>query len=161
MKRIVRRLGKPSPAMIVAIVALIAALGGNAVAHHGIAGVFKLANFNKDSRDRLAGTGVIQYATQTHKTGAMDLAKPQDFQVTCELAKKATSGGFNWIGDPPPPDSSKILSASPFGGGAALVSPGGYKVRLYVLTAEAEGKDLQVYSNCVKSRLQSGTPPPS
>lgn len=161
MKRIAGRLGTPSPAMIVAMIALVVALSGSAVAHHGIAGVFKLANFNKDSRDRLAGTGVIQYATQTHKTGAMDLTKPQEFQVTCELAKKATSGGFNWIGDPPPPDSYKILAAYPFGGGAALVSPGGYKVRVYVLTPEAEDKEIQVYSNCVKSRLQTGTPPPA
>jgi hypothetical protein len=159
MKRIVRRLGRPSPAMIVAIVALIAALSGNAVAHHGIAGVFKLANFNNDSRDRLAGTGVIEYATQSHKTGEVDLTKPQDFQVTCGAAKKATSGGFNWIGDPPPPASYQILAAYPFGGGAALVSPGGYKVRIYILAPEAVGKEIQVYSNCVKSRKQLGTPP--
>lgn len=158
MQRI-RKMPRPSPAMIVAVIALIAALGGGAIAHHGKAGVFKLANFNKDSRDRLAGTGVIQYAQATHKTGAMDLTKPQDFEVRCELAKRATSGGFNWVGEPPPPDSFKIVSAYPVGGSAALVSPGGFKVRLYILTPEAEGKDLQVYSNCVKSRLQRGTPP--
>lgn len=161
VNRIRGAFGKPSAAMVVALIALVAALGGNAVAHHGLAGVFKLANFDNSSRDRLAGTGVIQYATAQHTTGKADLTKPQEFSVSCERAKKATSGGFNWIGDPPPPTSYKLLAAYPFGGGAALVSPGGFKVRLYVLEPEAEGKQIEVYSNCVKSRFQRGTPPPS
>lgn len=161
MKRIFRRFGKPSPAMVVALMALVAALGGTAVAHHGRPGSHKLANFNKDSRDRLAGTGVIQYATQSHTTGDLNLTEPQEFKVGCELAKKATSGGFNWIGDPPPPESYELLAAYPHGGNptARFGGGGGFTVRLYILTAEAEGKQLQVYSNCVKSRKQRGTPP--
>jgi hypothetical protein len=159
MKKIFGRLGKPSPAMIVAVIALVGALGGTSVAHHGIAGVFKLANFNDDSRDRLAGTGVIQYAQARHTTGDLSLTTPQDFEVKCAAAKKATSGGFNWIGTPPPPGSYQFLAAHPVGGAAG--QPGGFKVRLYILQAEAEGKQLDVFSNCVKSRKQDGTPPAS
>jgi hypothetical protein len=147
----------PSPAMVVSIIALILAVSGTAVAASSLKGNLKLAFFEPTSRDRLAGTGVIEYATQSHKTGALSDTKPQDFAVTCGGAKKATSGGFNWIGDPPPPDSYKFLAAYPFGGASG--SPGGYKVRIYILKAEAVDKEIHVFANCVKSRKQLGTPP--
>lgn len=104
-------------------VAVVLALAGTAVA----ASTLKLANFEPSSRDRLAGTGVIQYAAQNYTTGAINTTTPQTFSVKCELTKKATSGGF--------------------------------VVRIYALGPTAVNQPLSVYSNCVKSRNQNGTPP--
>jgi hypothetical protein len=165
MKRI--RLRRPSPAMIVAIIALIGALAGTSVAHHGKPGVFKLANFQPDSRDRLAGTGVIQYAGASFVTPAVvdSFNTVHRYEVKCELSKKATSGGFKWTGTPPNQGDYQLLDAYP--------TAQGFVVRLQLkpdadaddpATAAVEkssalSKPLAVYANCVKSRKQRGAPP--
>jgi hypothetical protein len=140
----------PRPGLVLGAIAVILALGGTAVA----AGNLKLADFEGTSRDRLAGTGVIQYAAQPYNTG--DVAAPRElktFSVRCELAKKATSGGFKWTGpNPPGPASYEILDGYPNGSG--------YVVRIYIEDAmAAENQPLSVYANCVKSRKQNGAPP--
>jgi hypothetical protein len=145
-----KRLRKPSPGLLLGIVAVVLALAGTAVAASNL----KLANFEPTSRDRLAGTGVIQYAAQSHNTG--DVAAPRElrtFTVQCELAKKATSGGFKWTGaNPPGPGAYEYLDSYPTGGG--------FVVRIYIEDATAaENQPISVYSNCVKSRKQNGTPP--
>ena len=161
MKRIFGRAGKPSPAMIVGIIALVFAISGVAVA--GIPkGGLKLGMFKDDSRDRLAGTGVIQYAAAAHTTPASSPSfnTVHTFTVQCELSKKATSGGFKWTGDTPNPSDYRLLDAYPNGGG--------FVVRLQLRPDQppmdggpstALSKPISVYSNCVKSRTQRGTPP--
>jgi hypothetical protein len=148
MKRI--RLRRPSAGMIVGVVAVVLAIAGTAVAASNL----KLANFEPSSRDRLAGTGVIQYAAQAHNTG--DVGAPRElrtFTVRCELEKKATAGGFKWTGpNPPGPGAYEILDSYPNGSG--------FVVRIYVEDASAaENQPVSVFSNCVKSRKQNGTPP--
>lgn len=148
MKRI--RLRRPSAGMIVGVIAVVLAIAGTAVAASNL----RLADFEASSRDRLAGTGVIQYAGQAHNTG--DVAAPRElktFTVRCELDKKATSGGFKWTGpNPPGPGGYEILDSYPNGGG--------FVVRIYIEDGTAgENQPLSVYSNCVKSRKQNGTPP--
>jgi hypothetical protein len=148
MKRI--HLRRPSAGTIVGVIAVVLALAGTAIAASNL----KLANFEPSSRDRLAGTGVIQYAAQAFNTG--DVAAPRElkvFSVQCELAKKATSGGFKWTGPSPPgPGGYEILDSYPNGGG--------FVVRIYIEDATAgENQPLSVFSNCVKSRKQNGTPP--
>ena len=145
MKRTIK-----SPGTIIAVVALVMALAGTAVA----ASTLKLGMFDTASRDKLAGTGVIQYASQAHETG--DVTGPRELKtltVKCELSKKATSGGFKWTGpNPPGPASFQLLDAYPNGGG--------FVVRIYIEDASAaENQPITVYSNCVKSRAQRGTPP--
>jgi hypothetical protein len=140
----------PRPGLVLGVIAVILALAGTAVA----AGNLKLADFEGTSRDRLAGTGVIQYAAQPYNTG--DVTAPRElktFSVRCELAKKATSGGFKWTGpNPPGPASYEILDGYPNGSG--------YVVRIYIEDAmAAENQPLSVYANCVKSRQQNGAPP--
>jgi hypothetical protein len=136
----------PSPGTILGVIAIVISLGGTAIA----ATTLKLGMFDQSSRDRLAGTGVIQYAAQTHNTGAPDL-QPKAFSVQCELAKKATSGGFKWLGTAPSPTDYQFVDAYPTGGG--------FTVRLRVSGPTAANQQLAVYSNCVKSRKQNGTPP--
>jgi hypothetical protein len=145
MKRI--RLRRPSAGMIVGVIAVVLAVAGTAVAASNL----RLADFEASSRDRLAGTGVIQFAAQPATTGGVNATTPQTFSVKCELSKKATSGGFKWTGTPPVPSDYAYLDAYPNGGG--------YVVRLYVLGPTAANQPLSVYSNCVKSRKQNGTPP--
>ncbi len=67
MRRSIRRLKMPRPGTMLGVVAVVLALGGTAIA----ASTLKLGQFDKSSRDRLAGTGVIQYASQTHNVGPM------------------------------------------------------------------------------------------
>jgi hypothetical protein len=148
MKRI--RLRRPSAGMIVGVIAVVLAVAGTAVAASNL----RLADFEPSSRDRLAGTGVIQFAAQAQNTG--DVAAPRElktFTVRCELAKKATSGGFKWTGATPPlPADYEYLDSYPNGGG--------FVVRIYIEDGgTAENQPLSVYSNCVKSRKQNGTPP--
>jgi hypothetical protein len=156
MKRMFGKVGKPSPGVIVGVMALVLALTGSAVAGIPKSGL-KLAMFKDDSRDRLAGTGVIQFAAQAQTTGAASpvpppAPTPQTFSVRCELSKKATSGGFKWTGATPPvPEDYEILDAYPNGSG--------FVVRMYILGPTAASQPLSVYSNCVKSRAQRGTPP--
>jgi len=114
----------------------------------------RLADFEGSSRDRLAGTGVIEYAAQPYNTS--DVGAPRElksFSVDCELAKKATSGGFKWTGaNPPGAGGYEYLDSYPTGGG--------FVVRIYIEDGNAaENQPLTVYSNCVKSRQQNGVPP--
>jgi hypothetical protein len=140
----------PRPGLVLGVVAVVLALAGTAVAVENL----RLADFEPSSRDRLAGTGVIQYAAQAHNTG--DVGAPRElktFSVQCELAKKATSGGFKWTGpNPPGPAAYEYLDSYPTGGG--------FVVRIYIEDAmAAENQPISVYSNCVKSRKQNGVPP--
>jgi hypothetical protein len=140
----------PRPGLVLGVIAVVLAVAGTAVAAKNL----RLADFEPSSRDRLAGTGVIQYAAQSHNTG--DAAAPRElktFTVNCELAKKATSGGFKWTGaNPPGPGGYEFLDSYPTGGGFA--------VRIYIEDGTAgENQPLSVYANCVKSRKQNGTPP--
>jgi hypothetical protein len=153
MKRKFGRVGKPSPAMIISVIALVFAIGGGAA----IAGIpksgLKLGMFQQDSRDRLAGTGVIQYAAAVHNTGDVAMGEIKQFDVKCELSKKATSGGFKWTdATPPPAEAVELLDAYPNGSG--------FVVRIRIThDTDADNKQLSVFSNCVKSRAQRGTPP--
>jgi hypothetical protein len=145
-----KRFRMPKPGTLVAVIALIFAVTGTAVA----AGQLRLADFEGSSRDRLAGTGVIQYAAQPYNTGtSASFSDLKTYSVKCELSKKATSGGFKWTGATPPKQGDfQVLDQYPNGGG--------YVVRIYIKPAgTAENQPLSVYSNCVKSRQQNGVPP--
>jgi hypothetical protein len=143
-----KRIGRLRPGTVLGVIALVVALAGTAVAASNL----RLADFESTSRDRLAGTGVIQFAAQAHNTGTLDAAAPKTFTVKCELSKKATSGGFKWTGaTPPKPTDYQYLDGYSNGGG--------FVVRLYILGPTAENQQLSVFTNCVKSRKQNGTPP--
>lgn len=141
-----KRIRMPSPGTALGMIAVILALTGTAVAASNL----RLANFEPSSRDRLAGTGVIQYASATHNTGQPS-PDVKTFSVQCAAAKKATAGGFKWLGTPPLPTDYQFVDAYPTGGG--------FTVRLRVGGPSAANQQLSVFANCVKSRKQDGTPP--
>jgi hypothetical protein len=146
-----KRFRRPSPGVVLGVIAVVLALGGTAIAASNL----RLADFESSSRDRLAGTGVIQYASQAYNTGDVTAPGPElkTFTVKCELSKKATSGGFKWTSSTPPKSGDfQVLDQYPNGGG--------YVVRIYIKPAgTAENQPLSVYSNCVKSRQQTGVAP--
>jgi hypothetical protein len=145
-----KRFRKPGPGTLLGVIALVFAVTGTAMA----AGSLTLGAFEPSSRDRLAGTGVIQYASQAYDTGtSANFNDVKSYSVSCELAKKATAGGFKWTGtNPPNPGDFQVLDQYPTGGG--------YVVRLYIKpNGTAEHQALSVYANCVKSRQQTGVPP--
>jgi hypothetical protein len=145
MKRI-----KQSPAIVLSSIAVVLALAGTAVAASNL----KLGMFDDSSRDRLAGTGVIQYAVASHTTPATvaDFNTVHRYEVKCELSKKATSGGFKWTAATPDAGDWQLVDAYPTGQG--------YVVRIQIQPgSSAENKPLSLYANCVKSRAQTGTPP--
>jgi hypothetical protein len=154
-----RKLLPKSRGTVIGIVAVVLALTGTAVAASNL----RLADFESSSRDRLAGTGVIQYAAQAHTTPTTtpSFNTVHTYTVRCELSKKATSGGFKWTGQVPNAGDYQLLDAYPNGSG--------FVVRLQlrpddpttpaVDEGSALNKPLAVYSNCVKSRKQRGVPP--
>jgi hypothetical protein len=158
MKRI--RLRRPSPGMILGVIAVVLALTGSAIAGIPKGDPLKLGMFKDDSRDRLAGTGVIQYAGASFVTPAEvdSFNTIHRFEVKCELSKKATAGGFKWTGTPPNPGAYELVDAYPTGQGFVVrlqIDPGTPPTD----TSTAENKPLAVYANCVKSRAQRGAPP--
>ena len=141
----IAKYGRRNLGVMLGVFALVVALTGTA-AVAGIPGKLKLGNFNQSSRDRLAGTGVIQYAAQTHTVADNGYATLQTFTVNCEKKKKATAGGYKIA----PTGAAfwwQFKDSYPTGSG--------FKVRLWTTTAS----QIQVYANCVKSRKQRGTPP--
>ena len=82
-----KRIRKPSPGTALGVIAVILALGGTAVAGIPKGDPLKLGMFEDSSRDRLAGTGVIEYASQTHNSGAVS-PDVKSFSVQCAAAKK-------------------------------------------------------------------------
>jgi hypothetical protein len=152
MKRKFGRVGKPSPAMVVGIIALVFAISGVAVAGIPKSGL-KLGMFQDNSRNTLAGTGVIQYAATAHNTGDVAVDQLLQYSVACELSKKATAGGYKWTGAVPPPATAfQYVDGYPNGSG--------YVVRIRALHAtQLDNQTLSVFANCVKSRAQRGTPP--
>jgi hypothetical protein len=90
MRRITRK--RPSPAMIVAIVALVAALGGTAVA----AGTISVGDFNKKTKQKTVGVGKLTYVTTT-TVDDNDGFSPTSFKTataTCPSGTHVIGGGI-------------------------------------------------------------------
>ena len=156
-----KRIARPSPPMVLGLIAIILAVSGTAVAGIPPGDPLKLGMFQDSSRDRLAGTGVIQYASANFVTPTTSdsFDTVQRYEVKCELKKKATSGGFKWTGTPPNQGDYQLVDAYPTAQGFVVrmqINPGAPDP---TVTTSAENKPLAVFANCVKSRLQRGTPP--
>jgi len=90
MKKLLRR--RPSAAMIVAIVALVAALGGTAVA----AGKIGLSSLSNGAKNKTVGVGKLTYVTQTVQ--AVQANQPLPTQ-NCPSGLKPIGGGIR-LSDP-------------------------------------------------------------
>ena len=144
---------------VLGVIAVVLALTGTAIAASNL----RLADFEPSSRDRLAGTGVIQFASANLATPATtpSFNTVHTFSVKCAAAKKATAGGYKWTGQIPDPADYRLLDAYPNGGGFVVrlqLRPDD-PTTLAVNEGSGLNKPIAVYANCVKSRRQDGTPP--
>jgi hypothetical protein len=141
-----RRLHRPSPAMIVALIALFVALGGTAVA----AGV-PLAKraLSADNAKKLQGkTAAAVAATPGPASSAKDLVTfktapfalgpnaPGIFAATCDTGQKAITGGFTTAG--------LVIS------GSTAASPDGATFAIALANLVATPATGNVYAVCVK-----------
>jgi hypothetical protein len=140
------RIPRPSPALVIALIALFVALSGTAVAA-GIVAHAKLA----DNATKLQGKSAAQVAAMaaapaslagytTVKSAGWSLPANQggDFTATCDAGQKAIGGGFD----------------NPQGGGLAIdtrPTPDGSGWRVYVLNVmDTSGSSGSVYAICLK-----------
>ena len=84
MKKILRR--RPSGAMVVAIIALVLALGGTAVAAKKLG----LGSLSDGAKNKTVGVGKITYATNTVSASAAE----QGVSVNCPSGLHAIGGGI-------------------------------------------------------------------
>ena len=144
MKRFIRR--RPSPAMIVAVIALVAALGGTAVA----AGTIKLGALTNGAKNKTVGVGKLTYVStqQTYNTSP----NPDDGY---KLTANCPSG------------------LHPLGGGTKLVSPNYDNSNYFLITdylsstgftaqffagSSGQADVVQVTVACGVSRAVTGSP---
>ena len=109
--RLARRLRRPSPAMIIALVALMVALGGTAMALPGVNTVFSddIVNSQVKAQD-IRTNAVRQSDIASNAVGADELKSTfingngqvvvngtsNSATATCPAGMQVVSGGFNW-----------------------------------------------------------------
>jgi hypothetical protein len=93
MKRILSR--RPSPAVIIAIVALVAALGGTAIAGGGFLPKTKFQRFKKNTNTTLGTTlkGPVTYVNQTESVNTTAATSGVNITAVCPAGTKAVGGG--------------------------------------------------------------------
>jgi hypothetical protein len=139
MKKVVRR--RPSAAMIVAMVALVVALGGTAVAAKKLG----LGAFKNGTKNKTVGVGKLTYvtATATDPAGGGSSAT----SVACPSGLRVIGGGIKGSH----PDEDFIFDSYPTTSGwAGRVQDFGPTASTFTITAI-----------CAASRVVTGAPPSS
>jgi hypothetical protein len=140
MKKILSR--RPSPAVIVAVVALIVALTGTAVAGGGF--------LTKKKFQKQAVRGPVQYVTTST---AVPIDTPGDYvavSASCPAGTKAVGGGIK-IPDPGVNGGAYVTDA--------YVTTTGYAG--HVTNNSTTPTTATITANCVTVRSSTGSPPAS
>ena len=124
----------PSPGLVVAVIALVVALGGTSYA------AFGLGKLTTKAKDKTVGVGKLTYVTGGEVSGPS--ATPKDAIVTCPTGLKPIGGGSTRTGD-------VDLHAS-------HLTPSGWKAVATLLTANDKFRAVVA---CARSRVVTGTPP--
>jgi len=145
MRRITRR--RPSPAMIVAVIALVLALGGTAVA----AGTIKLGALTNGAKNKTVGVGKLTYVSvqQTYNTSP----NPNEgFKLTasCPSGTHPLGGGTKLLS--PAFDQSNFFLISDY------LSSSGYTSQFFA-GSNGQADVVQVTVACAVSRAVTGSPP--
>lgn len=142
-KRIVS--ARPSPALVVAVLALVAAVAGTAIAGPGASTsaitkskVKKIANKQIDKRLPLTGADV-DYGI--HKVTVLSGANTAGATATCPDGEIAIGGGSDTF-DPPDTGALQTNTPVPF----VAQNPAGWQA-IYEQTADAE--DIAVFAICM------------
>jgi hypothetical protein len=140
MKRILRR--RPSAAMIVAVIALVAALGGTAVAAKKLG----LGSLSNGAKNKTVGVGKLTYVTNTAQAAQAE----QTVTVNCPSGLHAIGGGVKLSNPNVTGNSSWVEDSYPTVAGWAG----------HVLF-DNPGQSATAVAVCATSRAVTGSPPNS
>lgn len=144
MRKLIRR--RPSPAMIIAIVALVAALGGTAIAGGGFLPKTKFTKFKQQ-----AVKGPITYVNQTQSVNTTTSTTGVNITATCP-------GGFHPVGGGA--KSSTSSETSSFFIENSYPSASGWTALVFAGTGAPPGTPEQITVTAICERGNvSGTPP--
>ena len=141
MKRFIRR--RPSPAMILAVIALIAALGGTAVAGGGF--------LTKKKYNKSAVKGPVQYVTTSSSVPNGNADKSYvAVSATCPGGTKVLGGGIK----APDPDSSGGVYVDD-----SYPTPTGWAGHVSNYAINNGATTATTVAICATVRSSTGTPP--
>jgi len=145
MKRFISR--RPSPAMVVAAIALVAALGGTAVA----AGTISVGDFTKKTKKKTVGVGKLTYVTTT-TVDDDDNFTPTSFKTataTCPSGTQVIGGGIK--GEHP--DQDFVFDSYP--------TATGWSGRVFANNGGGTTSTFTTTAICAVSPSVTGAPPSS
>jgi hypothetical protein len=145
MRRMTRR--RPSPAMIVAVIALVLALGGTAVA----AGTIKLGALTTGAKKKTVGVGKLTYvsAQQTYNTSPNPL-DGYKLTATCPSGTHPLGGGTKLVS--PNYNNSNFFLVSDY------LSSTGFTSQFFA-GSNGQADVVQVTVSCGVSQAVTGSPP--
>jgi hypothetical protein len=151
MKRF--KLRRPSAPMIIAIVALVAALGGTAVAGGGFLKKTKFQNFKKNNNTTLSAKlgGPINYVVQS-QTVAGNLTTPTTITANCPSGQHPTGGGVK-VEDLTATLYDQVVDQ--------YMTSSGYVAHVINNSGVATTHTFRVEAACVLASSTSGSPPTS
>jgi hypothetical protein len=138
MKKVLRR--RPSGAMVVAIVALVLALGGTAVAAKQLG----LGSLSNGAKNKTVGVGKITYVTNTVSAGSAE----QSVSANCPSGLHAIGGGIKLSEPNVTGNSSWVEDSYP-----TVVGWAGH------VFFDNPGQSATVVAVCGTSRAITGSPP--
>jgi hypothetical protein len=138
MKKILRR--RPSGAMVVAIIALVLALGGTAVAAKKLG----LGSLSDGAKNKTVGVGKITYVTNTVQAGNAE----QSVSVNCPSGLHAIGGGIKLSEPNVTGNSSWVEDSYP--------TVAGWAGHVFF---DNPGQSATVVAVCGTSRAITGSPP--
>lgn len=145
MKKVIQR--RPKAAMIVAVIALVAALGGTAVAGGSFLPKSKFSNFKKNT----AVKGPITYVNQTQNVNTVTSTTGVNVTATCPGGYFPVGGGAK---------TSTSSATSTFFVLNSFPSTNGWTALVFAGTGAPPGTPESVTVTAICERaLTSGTPP--
>ena len=146
MRTVLRR--RPSAAMMVAVLALIVALGGSAVAAKKLG----LNSLSPGAKKKTVGVGKLTYVTaqQTYNTDQPPGFNGYFLTATCPSGTYVLGGGTKL--------ASPVYAASSFALLEDYPSAGGFTSHFYA-GAASQADTVQVTAACGISQAVSGSPP--
>jgi hypothetical protein len=138
MKRLFRR--RPSAAIIVAVIALVAALGGTAVAAKKLG----LGSLSNGAKNKTVGVGKLTYVTTTHNATQPE----QTVSAQCPSGLHVIGGGIRMSNPNLSGDTSLVLDSHP--------TTSGWTGRVFF---DNPGQSATVTAICATSRAVTGAPP--
>jgi hypothetical protein len=138
MKKVVRR--RPGAAMVVAVIALVLAMTGGAIAAKQI----KLGSLTTGAKNKTVGVGKLTYVTQSHSVSSSSTSAT-DITATCPSGLKVIGGGVKGEN----PDSDFIFDSYP--------TTTGWKARVFA-SGPSSSRTFVVTAICAASRAVTGAP---